>query len=189
MLTVPLTFSVLAVGLSAALIAPVLPSPARAPSAAALAVPAPASAQLSYRLQLDGRDSTGQYHWSGSINGATHGQAAVLLTFANGQPAHPGLAPVQTRWLVRASPDAESFEATLNGTIDMSSGRTHLVGVITAGADRGRRVETNSQLFNLGEHAALSESSGTMSIAAAPPAWARTRATRLPSAATTAPGR
>jgi hypothetical protein len=148
-----------------------------------LSVPAVTSNgfQLAYRLQLDGRDTTGQYLWSGSVEGPTHGEATVRLSFQNGQSPHPGRAPVQTRWLVRASREAESFEATLNGTIDMVSGRAHLVGVIIAGAGRGQRVETNSQLFNLGENAALSEASGTMSIASAPAEWARAEASPLPS--------
>jgi hypothetical protein len=140
----------------------------------------PDGVQLSYRLRLDGRDTTGQYNWSGAVDGPTHGRAAVRLSFQNGQSPHPGLAPVQTQWLVRAIPDSKSFEATLNGTIDMVSGRAHLVGVIIAGAGRGQRVETNSQLFNFGENAALSEASGTMTIAAAPAAWARADASRLP---------
>jgi hypothetical protein len=133
------------------------------------------SVQLSYRLSLDGRDAAGQYNWSGTIEGRTHGQAAVQLSFRNEPSVGPGLAPVQTRWLVLATQDSRSFEATLNGTIDMVSGRAHLIGVIVAGAGRGQRVETYSQLFNFGVHAALSESSGTMSIAAAPAKWARAR--------------
>ena len=136
--------------------------------------------ELSYRLQLDGRDTTGHYNWSGSVDGPTRGRAAVRLAFQNGPSLHPGLAPVQTRWVVRATPDTESFEAALNGTIDMVSGRAHLVGVIIAGAGRGQRIETNSQLFNLGPNAALSESNGTMKIAGPPAGWARADASTLP---------
>jgi hypothetical protein len=156
------------------------------------ATPGPAASsdgvQLSYLLRLDGRDTTGQYNWSGSVDGSTKGRADVRLSFKNGPSLHAGLAPVQTRWLVRAIPDSKSFEATLNGTIDMVSGRAHLVGVIIAGAGRGQRVETNSQLYNFGENAALSESSGTMNIAAAPAPWARAGASRLPTETGT-PGR
>jgi hypothetical protein len=152
------------------------PIPRNGPAGSQPAItPAADSVQLSYQLTLDGRDTSGQYNWSGTIDGRTKGQAAVQLSFRDEQSTSPGLAPVQARWLVRATPDSKSFEATLNGTIDMVSGRAHLIGVIVSGAGRGQRVETNSQLFNFGEHSALSETSGTMSIAAAPAKWARTR--------------
>jgi len=183
MLTLQLASFALAIGLLMA-VPPHLYSNGRpAVPGAVLSVPAVSSnrVQLSYRLQLDGRDTTGQYIWSGSVEGPTHGGATVRLSFQNGQSPHPGQAPVQTRWVVRATRDSESFEAILNGTIDMVSGRAHLVGVIIAGAGRGQRVETNSQLFNLGENAALSEACGTMSIASAPAAWARAEASPLPS--------
>jgi hypothetical protein len=136
--------------------------------------------ELSYRLQLDGRDTTGHYNWSGLVDGPTRGRAAVWLAFQKGPSPEPGLAPVQTRWVVRASPDRKSFEAALNGTIDMVAGRAHLVGVIIAGAGRGQRIETNSQLFNLGPNAALSESNGTIRIAGSPAGWARADASALP---------
>ena len=136
--------------------------------------------ELSYRLQLDGRDSSGQYNWSGSVDGATHGRATVSLTFQKGSSPQPGLAPVQTRWTVRATPARKSFEAALSGTMDMVSGRVHLVGAIIAGAGRGQRVETNSQVFNLGPNAALSESNGIMTIAGPPAGWAHTDGAALP---------
>lgn len=129
--------------------------------------------ELSYRLQLDSRDSTtGHYKWSGSVDGATHGHAIVDLTFQKGAATEPGLAPVQTRWIVSATPARKSFEASLSGTMDMGSGRVHLVGAIIAGAGRGQRVETNSQVFNLGPNASLSESNGIMRIASHPAGWA-----------------
>ncbi|HEX7337217.1 MAG TPA: hypothetical protein VF252_08420 [Gemmatimonadales bacterium] len=128
--------------------------------------------ELSYRLDLDGRDTAGHYNWSGLITGATEGRAAVQLVFQKGAAPEPGLAPVETRWVVRATPDTDSFEAVLHGTIDLVSGRAHLVGVITAGAGQGRQIETNSQLFNLGPNAALSESTGTMKITGAAAGWA-----------------
>lgn len=123
--------------------------------------------ELSYRLDLNGRDTAGHYNWSGLVDGVTHGSASVQLVFQQGAAPAPGVAPVETRWVVRATPDTDSFEAVLHGTLDLVSGRAHLVGVITAGAGQGRRIETNSQLFNLGPNAALSESSGTMRIAEA----------------------
>jgi len=136
--------------------------------------------ELSYRLQLDGRDTTGHYNWSGTVEGPTHGRASVELTFQRGPSPQPGLAPVQTRWIVRATPARKSFEAALSGTIDLASGRAHLVGAIIAGAGRGQRIETNSQLFNLGPNESLSESNGTMRIAGPPAGWARADAAPLP---------
>ena len=61
MLTMQLTMGALAVGLSTALISPASlgREPSESQTSRRVAAAVPASVQLSYRLQLDGRDSTG----------------------------------------------------------------------------------------------------------------------------------
>jgi hypothetical protein len=44
------------------------------------------------------------------------------------------------------------------------SGQTHLVGTITEGAYKGRRVETRSRLLNFGPNRSLSDIDGNMII-------------------------
>jgi hypothetical protein len=52
----------------------------------------------------------------------------------------------------------------LNGTAEVVSGQTHLVGEITEGPNKGRRVETNSRLLNFGPNHSLSDIDGNMVI-------------------------
>ncbi len=61
-------------------------------------------------------------------------------------------------------PASESFEARLRGTVETVSGQTHLVGTITEGANKGRRVETISRLLNFGPNRSLSDIDGNMTI-------------------------
>ena len=121
--------------------------------------------QLRYRLQMVARDSTGTFVLSGAVRGENQGRATVRFTFDKESSGRPGTALVHTRWVVLAEPDSVSFEAELQGTLAMVSGQTHLVGTITSGARRGRRVETESRLLNFGVNGEISEVDGLMTIA------------------------
>jgi hypothetical protein len=44
------------------------------------------------------------------------------------------------------------------------SGQTHLVGKITEGANKGRRVETTSRVLDFGPYGSLSDIDGNMII-------------------------
>jgi hypothetical protein len=61
-------------------------------------------------------------------------------------------------------PASESFKAKLSGTAETVSDQTHLVGKITDGANKGRRVETSSRLLNFGPNHSLSDIDGNMVI-------------------------
>jgi hypothetical protein len=52
----------------------------------------------------------------------------------------------------------------LRGTVEVISGQTHLVGKITEGAHKGRRVETRSRLLDFGPNGSLSDIDGNMTI-------------------------
>jgi hypothetical protein len=124
------------------------------------------SQQLPYHLQLRGRDSTGGYSWVGRVHGETRGQANVRVAFEDKPAPHPGFAPVRARWVVRASPASDSFEARLAGTIEMVTGETRLSGVVTTGARRGQRVEASGRLLNFGPNETLTDAVGMMTISA-----------------------
>jgi outer membrane protein assembly factor BamB len=125
----------------------------------------PGTRQLHYHIGLAARDtSLGAYIWSGRVDGAVTGRAKMELRFPDMPPQIPGTLPIQTHWIVTASPASRSFEARLTGTVDLASGKTHLVGTITAGPWSGHVVETNSQVFNRGPNGALSDSDGTLTI-------------------------
>ena len=119
---------------------------------------------LSYRLQELKRNKQGQYEMTGTLRGERRGKASVEFGFDSGSSGEPNRALVHAYWVVRAVPDSESFKASLRGTADLGSGQTHLVGTITDGAGKGRRVETNSRLLNFGPNGALSDIDGNMVI-------------------------
>jgi hypothetical protein len=124
----------------------------------------PATQQLHYHLKLTQRDTTGNYAWVGRVTGAVNGRATVTLQFQGTPADKPAEALVQSRWIVRATPDSDSFEASLSGTIDIASGETHLVGAIVKGAGRGQEIETRSQLLNLGPNGTMSDADGAITI-------------------------
>jgi hypothetical protein len=120
--------------------------------------------ELSYHVKAIERDSAGQYTMSGTVNGEIHGQATLVFGFDEGPSGQAGKAPVHSYWVVKAEPASESFKAQLSGTVEVISGQTHLVGKITEGANKGRRVETSSRLLNFGPNHSLSDIDGNMII-------------------------
>jgi hypothetical protein len=120
--------------------------------------------ELSYHLKAIKRDSAGQYTMSGTVNGEVKGQATLMFGFDEGSSGQPGKALVHSSWVVRAEPASESFKAKLSGTVETVSGQTHLVGTITDGPNKGRRVETSSRLLNFGPNHSLSDIDGNMTI-------------------------
>ena len=120
--------------------------------------------ELSYHLQALKRNSAGQYEMSGTVYGERRGRATVVWGFDEGSSGKAGKALVHTSWVVTAVPASESFKAELKGTAEAVSGQTHLVGKITEGANKGRRVETRSRLLNFGPNRSLSDIDGNMTI-------------------------
>jgi hypothetical protein len=120
--------------------------------------------QLSYHVKAIKRDSSGQYTMSGSVNGEVQGKAILVFGFNEGSSGQAGKIPVHSYWVVTAVPASESFKAKLSGTAEPVSGQTHLVGKITEGANKGRRVETNSRLLDFGPNHSLSDIDGNMVI-------------------------
>lgn len=120
--------------------------------------------ELSYHLQAITRDSGGQYRMTGTLKGEWQGQAIVRFGFDEVSSGEAGKALIHSYWEVTADQPSASFKAQLSGTADVASGRTHLVGEITQGANKGRRVETRSQLLDLGPNGTLSDIDGTMII-------------------------
>ena len=123
-----------------------------------------AKIQLSYHVKAIKRDSAGQYTMSGTVDGELQGRATLVFGFDDGSSGQPGKALVHSYWVVTAEPASESFKAKLNGTAEVVSGQTHLVGEITEGPNKGRRVETNSRLLNFGPNHSLSDIDGNMVI-------------------------
>ena len=123
-----------------------------------------AKIQLSYHVKAIKRDSAGQYTMSGTVDGELRGRATLVFGFDDGSSGQPGKALVHSYWVVTAEPASESFKAKLNGTAEVVSGQTHLVGEITEGPNKGRRVETNSRLLNFGPNHSLSDIDGNMVI-------------------------
>ena len=121
--------------------------------------------ELSYHLKVLKRNKLGQYEMAGTLKGERRGEASVEWGFDEGSSGVPGHALVHAYWVVRAVPESESFKARLQGTADLGSGQTHLVGTIIDGAGKGRRVETNSRFLNHGPNGALSDIDGNMVIA------------------------
>src|SRR5215216_773140 len=120
--------------------------------------------ELSYHVKAIKRDSSGQYIMSGTVNGELQGQATLVFGFDEGSSGEAGKALIHSSWVVTAVPASESFEAKLSGTADAVSGQTHLVGKITEGPNKGRRVETSSRLLNFGPNHSLSDIDGNMVI-------------------------
>jgi hypothetical protein len=119
---------------------------------------------LSYHVKAIRRDSSGQYSMSGTVNGERQGRATLVFGFDEGASGQAGKIPVHSYWIVSAVPASESFKARLRGTVETLSGQTHLVGEITEGANKGRRVETISRLLNFGPNRTLSDIDGNMII-------------------------
>jgi hypothetical protein len=120
--------------------------------------------ELSYHVKAIKRDSAGQYTMSGTVNGELQGRATLVFGFVDGSSGQAGKALVHSYWVVEADPASESFKAKLTGTVEVVSGQTHLVGQITEGAHKGRRVETRSRLLNFGPNNSLSDIDGNMII-------------------------
>ncbi len=120
--------------------------------------------ELSYHVKAIKRDSAGQYTMSGTVSGERQGRATLVFGFDEGSSGQAGKALVHSYWIVKAVPASESFKARLRGTVEVSSGQTHLVGKITEGANKGRRVETSSRLLDFGPNRSLSDIDGNMII-------------------------
>ena len=120
--------------------------------------------QLSYHVKAIKRDSAGQYTMSGTVNGEVQGRATLVFGFDEGSSGEAGKALIHSSWVVTAVPASESFKAKLSGTVEAVSGQTHLVGKITEGANKGRRVETTSRVLDFGPYGSLSDIDGNMII-------------------------
>jgi hypothetical protein len=121
--------------------------------------------ELSYHVKAIKRDSSsGQYTMTGTVSGERQGKATLVFGFDEGSSGQAGKALIHTSWVVSAVPASESFKAKLSGTVEVVSGQTHLVGKITEGANKGRRVETNSRVLDLGPNHSLSAIDGNMTI-------------------------
>jgi hypothetical protein len=120
--------------------------------------------ELSYHVKAIKRDSAGQYTMSGTVNGEVQGRATLVFGFDEGSSGEAGKALIHSYWVVTAVPASESFKAKLSGTVEVVSGQTHLVGKITEGANKGRRVETSSRVLNFGPYGSLSDIDGNMII-------------------------
>ena len=120
--------------------------------------------RLSYHVKAITRDSSGQYTMSGTVSGERQGKATLVFGFDEGSSGQVGKIPVHSSWVITAVPASESFKAELSGTPEVVTGQTHLVGTITEGANKGRRVETSSRLLNFGPNKSLSDIDGNMTI-------------------------
>ena len=120
--------------------------------------------QLSYHVKAIKRDSAGQYTMSGTVNGELQGRATLVFGFDEGSSGEAGKALIHSSWVVTAVPASESFKAKLRGTVKVVSGQTHLIGKITEGANKGRRVETTSRVLDFGPYGSLSDIDGNMII-------------------------
>ena len=120
--------------------------------------------ELSYHVKAIKRDSAGQYTMSGTVSGERQGKATLVFGFDEGSSGQAGKIPVHSYWVVTAVPASESFKAKLSGTVEVVSGQTHLVGKITEGANKGRRVETTSRVLDFGPYGSLSDIDGNMTI-------------------------
>ena len=120
--------------------------------------------QLSYHVKAIKRDSSGQYTMTGTVSGERQGKATLVFGFDEGSSGEAGKALIHSSWVVTAVPASESFKAKLSGTVEVVSGQTHLVGKITEGANKGRRVETTSRVLDFGPYGSLSDIDGNMTI-------------------------
>ncbi len=120
--------------------------------------------ELSYHVKAIKRDSSGQYTMTGTVTGERQGKATLVFGFDEGSSGEAGKALIHSSWVVTAVPASESFKAKLSGTVEVVSGQTHLVGKITEGANKGRRVETTSRVLDFGPYGSLSDIDGNMTI-------------------------
>jgi hypothetical protein len=120
--------------------------------------------ELSYHVKAIKRDSAGQYTMTGTVSGERKGRATLVFGFDEGSSGEPGKALIHSSWVVTTVPASESFKAKLSGTVEVVSGQTHLVGKITEGANKGRRVETTSRVLDYGPYGSLSDIDGNMTI-------------------------
>ena len=120
--------------------------------------------ELSYHVKAIKRDSAGQYTMSGTVSGELQGRATLVFGFDEGSSGEAGKALIHSSWVVTAVPASESFKAKLSGTVEVVSGQTHLVGKITEGPNKGRRVETTSRVLDFGPYGSLSDIDGNMII-------------------------
>jgi hypothetical protein len=120
--------------------------------------------ELSYHVKAIKRDSSGQYTMTGTVNGERKGKATLVFGFDEGSSGEAGKALIHSNWVVTTVPASESFKAKLSGTVEVVSGQTHLVGKITEGANKGRKVETTSRVLGFGRYGSLSDIDGNMTI-------------------------
>jgi hypothetical protein len=120
--------------------------------------------RVRYRVKLVHRDTSGTYVWTGSVDGAVTGTARMELRFQEGRSQVAGTELIQTHWMVKATPESKSFEASLSGTVHSTSLKTHLSGTIMAGPGRGQQIFTDSQVFTEGTQHVLSEIEGMFTI-------------------------
>jgi hypothetical protein len=120
--------------------------------------------ELSYHVKAIKRDISGQYTMTGTVSGERQGKATLVFGFDEGSSGEAGKALIHSYWVVTAVPASESFKAKLSGTVEVVSGQTHLVGKITEGANKGRRVETTSRVLDFGPYGSLSDIDGNMTI-------------------------
>ena len=139
-------------------------SPLNGQSATPADKPSQDKIELSYHVKAIKRDSSGQYTMSGTVNGERQGKATLVFGFDEGSSGEAGKALIHSSWVVTAVPASESFKAKLSGTVEVVSGQTHLVGKITEGANKGRRVETTSRVLDFGPYGSLSDIDGNMII-------------------------
>ena len=120
--------------------------------------------ELSYHVKAIKRDTAGQYMMSGTVSGERQGKATLMFGFDEGSSGEAGKALIHSSWVVTTEPASESFKAKLSGTVEVVTGQTHLVGKITEGANKGRRVETTSRVLDFGPYGSLSDIAGNMTI-------------------------
>jgi hypothetical protein len=120
--------------------------------------------RVRYHVKLVHRDTSGTYVWTGSVDGAVTGTATMELRFQEGRSQVAGTELIQTHWMVKATPESKSFEASLSGTVHSTSLKTHLSGTIMAGPGRGQQIFTDSQVFTKGTQHVLSEIEGMFTI-------------------------
>jgi hypothetical protein len=111
-------------------------SPA-SPGAAALVVPA-APIRMDY---VKVETAAGSLNWLGHVSGDVNGglETRVVAASQSGHILH-----IRTQWSVDAG--AQSFEASLDGTLDTATGALLLNGEVTRGYLAGARAHTEGRL-------------------------------------------
>ncbi|HWZ60191.1 MAG TPA: hypothetical protein VNW46_14535 [Gemmatimonadaceae bacterium] len=118
---------------------------------------------IRYHLSPTEWDASGAYAWAGEVDGALTGHATLEVQFPTGQDSEPGVGLVQAHWVLHATPTANSFESSLSGTTDPTSGTTHLIGAIIKGAGRGQMIEIDTPLHHE-PNGTLSDCDGVITI-------------------------